>query len=181
MSEPYKLWFGKFKGISLEEVALGKSVKGGKMEGYPYFHALAKGDRKYFGMFQGRTNGMSRWEEIHNKLNNFQPVYPCVECGDAPTKVSIAGNKRHGYSLGRSFIMCDDQECQERVTSYANNTGIYPLGFGTILYFAWPKNGTKHDQKQVSDFMKSLAGWSGRLTPERATEFIDGLQLRWFS
>ena len=38
MSDPFILRCGKYKGTSLEEVALGKGCPGGKSEGYYYFN-----------------------------------------------------------------------------------------------------------------------------------------------
>lgn len=176
--------FGKYRGTSLEEIALGKKALngGGKSEGYYYFQQLGAGDRQYFGRFQENSKYMDRWNEIHFKLNNFKSVYMCSECKiEIPTVVSISGNVRSGYSMGTCFIACDNPDCKKSLISMpSSETHLYPLGFDTILRFGWSCKGKKFDQKQVLHLMLDLAGWKKgtRLTPDRATEFIDNLDIR---
>ena len=176
------LWFGKFKGHSLEEIALGKKFKGLKMdEGYHYFINLAQGDKTYFGAFQNSPQAMARWRVIHNKLNEFESVYPCAVCKSTyPTQVSIAGDRRWGHSMGSSYICCDSDDCQKSLAVKTNGVFFYPLGFDTILKFGWGSGGTKFDENEVLELMRDLAGWKKRkrITAESATEFIDGLKIR---
>lgn len=177
----YVLWFGKYKGVSLEEIALGKKCVGGKSEGYFYFNQLAKGEAKYFGSFQTSESAMQKWREIHRKLNEFKSPYPCAVCNkNTPTKISIAGSGRWGYSVSRSYITCEDAECQSAMASMpSSGTGFYPLGFDTILQFGWSAGGAKYDQKRIAEVIREIAGWSAkRITPENATEFIDRITLR---
>ncbi len=179
----YKLWFGKYKGKSLEEIALGKKVlKGGKQEGYEYFYNVGKGERKYFGSFQETTKAMERWNQIYFKLNMFVPdeKYKChsSECENTPTKISIAGNGEYGFSVSPAYISCDDDYCQSSLVSMSHQSRLYPLGFNTMLNFGWHGTGAKRDQQQIAKVLKDLAGWKGNITEDRATEFIDNLQTR---
>ena len=176
--------FGKYRGYSLEEMALGKrfqTVKGD--EGYHYFHSLANGDRKYFGLFQDSQGAMNRWRTIHHKLNNFKAIYPCAACGaSSSTRVSIARSGEGGYSMEPSYICCNNKGCGKSLTAQTNDAVLYPLGFDTILLFGWSAGGRKNDEAEVevAEFMRTLAGWKkGRkMTAESATEFIDGLTIR---
>jgi len=177
----YTLWFGKYKGVSLEEIALGKTIPGGKSEGYYYFNQLANGDPKYFSYFQNNLRAMQRWSEIHAKLNRFKSPYPCAVCGkNTPTRISIAGSGQWGYSVGRSYITCEDENCQQSMCSMpSSGTGLYPLGFDTGLQFGWSSGGAKYDQKRILEVIREVAGWTAsRITEKNATEFIDGITLR---
>src|SRR3989338_10650813 len=101
--------FGKYKGMSLEEIALGKSCPrgGGKSEGYYYFNQLAKGDPKYFRYFQNNYFSMQKWDEIHTKLNKFKSPFTCGSChAKTPTKISVAGSGQYGYSVSPAYITC---------------------------------------------------------------------------
>ena len=177
----YKLWFGKYNGTSLEEVAMGKRCPGGggKQEGYSYFYALGKGDRKYFGMFQNQESSMRRWNEIHDGLNNFVSPCSCAVCGKFPAeKMSVAGSGRYGFSMGKSYICCNDDNCVSSMTSMTS-TSLYPIAFDTILKFGWGAGSRKFDEEMVADLLKELAGWTAkRITPDNATEFIDRLTIR---
>lgn len=178
------LGFGKYRGVSLEEIALGKScpIGSGKSEGYYYFHQLGRGDEKYFGGFQKNPRYMTRWNEIHEILNNFKPVYKCGMCKiKTPAVVSIAGSGKYGYSMGTSYIACDNRDCRRSLISMpSGDTMLYPLGFDTILDFGWSAGGKKFDEKQVLRLMLRLVGWKSgtRITANSATEFIDDLELR---
>lgn len=180
----YNLWFGKYKGTSLEEVALGKACPGGggKAEGYYYFNQLAKGDLKYFGMFQRSSSAMEKWKYIHQKLNQFKSPTSCGVCGkNSPTRISIAGSGQYGYSISSSYVTCDDKNCQIAMASMpSSGTGFYPLGFDTILQFGWASRNTKYDEKRLTEVLRELAGWSKgqRINDKTATEFIDRITLR---
>jgi len=179
----YKLWFGKYKGVSLEEIALGKKSPkgGGKSEGYYYFNQLGNGDPKYFSSFQRSGSAMQKWDEIHLKLNQFKSPYNCAICStNTSTKISIAGSGEYGYSVSRSYITCDDEQCQTAMTSMpSSGTGLYNLGFDTALNFGWSSGGKKYDQQKILEVMKEIAGWTAkRITEKNATEFIDNLTLR---
>lgn len=180
----YKLWFGKYKGTSLEQIALGKSCPGGggKSEGYYYFNQLGTGDKKYFGMFQDSSSAMNKWNEIRLKLNRFKSPYNCAVCKtNTPTKISIAGSGRYGYSMGRSYITCDDENCQSAMASMpGSGTGLYPLGFDTILQFGWASGNTKGDSERLTGVLREIMGWPDRqkITEKLATDFIDAITLR---
>ena len=176
--QPFILNFGKYEGRGLEEIALGKGSKG-KSQRYFYFNQLMNDDPKYFGRFQQSPKAKSRWEYVHHKLNNFVSKYPCSVCEDeTPTKISIAGCREYGYSMGRSYLACDDQECQERLLFDTNKAILHDLGFDAILEYGWRNGNTKFDEKELQNLMKQLAGWEGRLNPQRAADFIEGLELR---
>jgi len=179
----YKIWFGKYKGESLEEIALGKKVlKGGKQEGYEYFYNVGKGKPKYFGSFQNSPKAMERWNQIYFRLNMFVPdeKYKChsPECENTPTQISIAGNGEYGFSVSPAYISCDDDYCQSSLAGMNHQSRLYPLGFNTMLNFGWHGTGAKRDQQQIAKVLKDLAGWEGNITEDRATEFIDNLQTR---
>ena len=173
--------FGKYKGTSLEEIALGKrcSGGGGKSEGYFYFNQLAKGDPKYFKIFQNSRYFMNRWEEIRHQLNNFIPAYKC-ECGKDSTVMSIAGSRQFGYSMGTSYVACDDKNCQQGLTAMpSSGTQLYKIGFDAILDFGWNDGGTKFDERKVTELLLQLAGWQHkRMDANNATSFIDNLKTR---
>ena len=179
----YKLWFGKYKGESLEEVALGKKVsKGGKQEGYEYFVNLGQGKPEYFGKFQETAKAMERWNDIYFKLNMFvtDEKYKChsLECENTPTQISIAGTGEYGFSVSPAYISCDDDYCQSSLANMSHKSRLYPLGFNTILRFGWHGSGAKRDQQQIQKVLKDLAGWEGNITEDRATDFIENLQTR---
>lgn len=179
----YPLWFGKYNGSTLEEVALGKKCPGGKSEGYYYFDQLVKGDPKYFGMFQKSSSAMQRWTEISQKVNNFKVVQPYTNCPvckeKLATNVCIAGNSQYGYSLGPEYRCCDSAQCKDSLTSMpSSGAGIYPIAFETMLNFCWSSGNRKCDQERVAELMKTLAGWTGRINDKKATEFIDNLEIR---
>lgn len=176
-----RMWFGKYRGASLEEIALGKKARGGKAEGYRYFHMLGAGERKYFSYFQDDIRAMGRWRDIKKKLNSFKSIYPCAVCeNDSPTKVSIVGNSEYGYSMSHLYICCDRLDCKSSIVAQTERTMIYPLGFDTILNFGWGSGNTKSDELQVTRFMLELAGWKkgARLSAQSASDFIDNLVLR---
>ena len=179
----YRLNFGKYKGTSLEEIALGKSCPGGggKSEGYYYFNQLATGDPKYFSYFQNNSFAMGRWKEIHTKLNLFKSPYNCAICHTkTPKKISIAGSGQWGYSVGSGYITCEDKNCQSAMLSMpSSGASLYHLGFDTILSFGWGSGGHKYDQKRIAEVIREVAGWTAkRITEDNATEFIDSITLR---
>ncbi len=179
----YKVWFGKYKGTSIEEIALGKAcpVGGGKSEGYYYFYQLGRGDPKYFSYFQNHEFAMQRWLEIRRKLNLFKAPNNCAVCNkNPPTQISIAGSGKYGYSMSGAYVVCDDRNCQIALTSMpSSGTMLYPLGFDTILQFGWKSGNRKGDEQQLTRVLRDVAGWTaGRITEQNATEFIDSLALR---
>jgi hypothetical protein len=108
--------FGKYKGFSVEEVALGRSPPGEenhKSEGYFYFFQLLSGKEEYFQRFRTPGN-VERWAEIHRRLNTFKSIRGCGNCGDVASVVSIAGDNA-GYSMHPDHVSCDRQECKEEV------------------------------------------------------------------
>lgn len=173
--------FGKYRGTSLEEVALGKNPKGStaKSVGYYYFKQLAEGDPQYFGRFQNSPSAMRRWNEIYHKLDNFKPVYPCSVCNErVPDKISIAFG-HGGISMGR-FLACESQECRDSLTVDCNGALLYDITFDLIAGFGWSGGGDKGYEKMMTELMRDLAGWKKgkRLTPESATDFINSLTVR---
>ncbi|MBD3247220.1 hypothetical protein GF378_01215 [Candidatus Pacearchaeota archaeon] len=114
---PLILDFGKYKGMSLEEVALGRhppKEENPKSEGYFYFFQLIQGDPKYFSRFRIPEN-IERWTEIHKQLNNFKAIESCENCGEDSTLISIAGDNS-GYSF-YPYVCCDRLECKEATIS----------------------------------------------------------------
>jgi hypothetical protein len=170
---------GKYAGVSLDEIALGKKIEGGKAQGYFYFNQLANGDPNYFRWFQNFRIGMARWRVIHNKLNNFKPVYTCSVCEkETPFFMSVAGNSEYGYSFGREYICCKEKSCRDSLVNLTNGVAVYPLGFDTILNFGWSAGTPKSDEEQITKFLRECTGWKGSLNAQTATDFIDNLQLR---
>ena len=181
MSDPFILRCGKYKGTSLEEVALGKGCPGGKSEGYYYFNQLATGEAKYFGWFWNSMSARRRWNEVHTRLNNFVSAKNCVTCGQVPaTVISVAGSGRYGYSVGSCYVACDKEDCQRSLTRMPScGTMLLPIGFDTILQFGWSAGDRKYDEKKITKLMLELAGWTqGRMTAQNATDFIDSRTLK---
>jgi hypothetical protein len=108
--------FGKYKNMSLEEIALGRRPLGEenpKSEGYFYFFQLIGGKEKYFQKFRTPEN-IERWTEIHKRLNHFKPIKNCGNCNDVASVVSIAGDNA-GYSMHPDYVSCDRVECKEEI------------------------------------------------------------------
>jgi len=188
---PYFMWFGKYKGASLEEIALGKKAPqgGGKSEGYYYFNQLAQepraGQPDYFRMFRTSAGAMKRWTEIHDKLNGFVAAYPCAVCKKDPTTnppvvMTVIGDRDRGYSIGAGYIACADRACQQTLQSYHHGVFGIRLGFDAILRFGWSAGGKKADEKHFANELLTIAGWKpgSRITAEKADEFIYNLKTR---
>jgi hypothetical protein len=187
----YNLWFGKYRGSSLEQVALGMKCPqgGGKSEGYFYFAQLMRqppeGERNYFEAFQRTPNAVKRWHEIHRKLSTFVAAHPCAICKKdpeiaPPVMLTVVGSRGEGFSAGPGYIACADPDCQESLMAQNQRAIAYDLGFPAILEFGWKARRMKEDEEMLTKAMREIAGWPDNkpITAESATLFIDNLKTR---
>lgn len=172
--QPLTLDFGKFNGVSLEQLALGYGMEQKGTAGYDYFYLLGLGDPKYFGRFQRSLFCKNRWNEIRNKLNNFVCVKECSICKTSPaTTLSIAGSGEYGYSY-KGFICCNNTECRDKLTAYVNHTRLENIGFDIVRTLE-----RKSDSREMQVYLRRLAGFHRGLTdPYVCADFISQLMLR---
>lgn len=145
--KPYMLWFGKFKGQTIEQMMFDP-------KGYSYLHFILSG-------FQDKPQLLARVREVVARGENPRVQTRCHECGVLATHVIALGSSAEGYNFedpGYCLLHCSNEHGHMQV----------PLKFSSLNLFRSPT-----DQRQFLRHLRIHCGLDGvRLTAERATDFF---------
>jgi hypothetical protein len=160
----YKLWFGKYNGKTLDQVAL---------LNYPYLDWL------YTTSTYINPKGKDTIRGLEVLLNSYVPNAVCSgenNCKNPATLISIAGDSRNGYSVGRGYIYCKVHK--DNAFAYTPKAMIYPIEHQIIKNFDGPPgHGAKYDVQNIQGVLNSLAGFGGVISKNRAAEFFSKLKI----
>ncbi len=160
MSEYVEITFGKYKGKSLEQIAVSD---------YPYFKWL-KGI-----ILSDRIR--ESIEELEYKLNHYVPQLSCAASGCSKTAefMSVVAT-RFGVSVGPAYVGC--AEHIEQIRSMHPKAIYYPIKYDSLLQIFSGKP-TRADLQELLDFLLLTTGWERkrRRTKRAMKEHFDNLKL----
>lgn len=158
---PYVIQSGKHQGECLEVIFF---------QNYPFL-----------GWLRTKCESGLKDPENKNKLHkhliwmlrqgeNRKAKIICPFCRkNTATHFSVKRNP-FGISISVSYVSCSEKECQEKLTDLAlgKNFELLPLKFSSLNRFS-----IKSDRKEVMGFFKKAFGIKGRITREKAFEFLN--------
>lgn len=151
----FKMPFGKFKGLTLEQILF--KPRGRKYPcGYEYLKWIAQEIRE--GKWENDVPEL-KWIDWTFKQSQKVPIKAsCVDCDKPAVWTSIRGSREFGYSMSEEFIYCD--QCKkEREHYYEPKTQFLRLHPASINWFA-----VKFDQMQFIALLRKVYGMPEHLT-----------------
>ena len=122
-----------------------------------------------------RTDLRSNTERVRFALNNFTPKGICLHCKAPAQKLSIATSEGNAM-VEDLYVFCDKESCWRSYGLEPSNQLIRKIRFDTMLDFSQGGGREpKYALKKMQTTLNELAGMNGRITEQRAQQFIDDL------
>lgn len=142
---------------------ISKSVECIALTDYPYLAWIAQKGIRNYGL-------KASVERTRGALNNFTVEAQCQTCKSTARNLSITTTEGRWYVEG-AYLFCEKKDCYT-ATGLDSPQRIVPIRFDAMLAFGKQPD---YAMRQFQDLLNRCAGFEGKKTESRCSQFIDDL------